>query len=172
MDKHNLSAGPLKRRVISLFFLGLLLMAVVEIMISWICGEWGRIRLGSLNQVFGPVLTIGGITLVIWSVLAQYRVGEGTPAPMVATQKLVTSGLYSHTRNPMTLGAFFLYAGIGLWMNSGVLIILSLIIFSILFIFIYIHETRELRERFGAKYLEYRKSTPFLIPSFSRKHKE
>ena len=147
-------------------------MAVVEIMIGWICGEWGHIRLGSLIQVFGPVLTVGGIALVIWSVLTQYRVGEGTPAPMVATQKLVTSGPYSHTRNPMTLGALFLYTGIGIWMNSGVLIILSFIIFSILLTFIYFHETRELRERFGADYLEYRKSTPFLIPKFSRKRNE
>lgn len=171
MDKNKVTEGTLKRKVIRLFFLGLLLMGALEVGIGWICGEWGRFRIGSLNQVFGPILTVVGIALVIWSVLTQYRVGEGTPAPMVATQKLVTSGPYSRTRNPMTLGAFFLYAGIGIWMNSGVLIILSMIVFSILLTFIYFHETRELVERFGGEYLDYRKRTPFLVPNFSRKRK-
>ena len=170
MGKYKVTKGTLKRKVISLFFLGLLLMVVVEVGIDWICGEWGRIRLGWLNQVLGPVLTIGGIALVIWSVLTQYRVGDGTPAPMVATQKLVTQGPYSYTRNPMTLGALFLYSGIAIWMSSGVLIILSTIIFSTLLTFIYIHETRELAERFGEEYLEYRKRTPFLIPNFWQRH--
>jgi len=170
MGKYKVTKEKLKRKVISLFFLGLLLMVVVEVGIDWICGEWGRIRLGWLNQVLGPVLTIGGIALVSWSVLTQYRVGDGTPAPMVATQKLVTQGPYSYTRNPMTLGALFLYSGIAIWMSSGVLIILSTIIFSTLLTFIYTHETRELAERFGEEYLEYRKRTPFLIPNFWRKH--
>lgn len=168
MSKHKVTEGTLKRKVISLFFLGLLLMIVVEVGIGWVCDDWGRIRLGWLNHVLGPVLTIGGIALVIWSVLTQYIIGNGTPAPMVATQKLVTQGPYSYTRNPMTLGALFLYSGIGIWMSSGVLIILSMIVFSILLTFIYIHETRELVERFGEEYLDYRKRTPFLFPNFWR----
>lgn len=170
MDKTQVTEQKIKRKVIALFYFGLILMIVVEVGIGWICGEWGRIRLGWLNQVLGPVLTIGGIALVIWSVLTQHRVGDGTPAPMVATQKLVTQGPYSYTRNPMTLGALFLYSGIAIWMSSGVLIILSTIIFSTLLTFIYIHETRELAERFGEEYLEYRKRTPFLIPNFWQRH--
>ena len=168
MGKYKVTEGVLKRKVISLFFLGLLLMIVIEVGIGWVCGDWGRIRLGWLNQVLGPVLTIGGIALVIWSVLTQYIIGNGTPAPKVATQKLVTQGPYFYTRNPMTLGALFLYSGIGIWMSSGVLIILSVIVFSILLTFIYLHETRELVERFGEEYLDYRKRTPFLFPNFWR----
>jgi len=171
MDKYKVTGGKLKRKVIGFFFLGLLLMVVVEVGIGWICGEWGRIRLGWLNQVFGPIITFGGIALVIWSVLTQYRVGDGTPAPMVATQKLVSTGPYSYTRNPMTLGALFLYSGIGIWMSSGLLIMLSIFVFSILLSFIYIHETRELVERFGEEYLDYRKRTPFLVPKFLKKQK-
>jgi protein-S-isoprenylcysteine O-methyltransferase Ste14 len=168
MGNDKITDGMLKRKVITVFFLGLLLMIVVEVGIGWVCGEWGRIRLGGLNQVLGPVLTIGGIVLVIWSVLTQYIIGNGTPAPKVATQKLVIQGPYSYTRNPMTLGALFLYSGIGVWMGSAVLIILSVVVFSILLTFIYIHETRELVERFGEEYLNYRKRTPFLIPHFWR----
>jgi len=154
--------------VISLFFLGLFLMIVVEVWIGWICGDWGRLRLNWLSQVLGLVLTIGGIVLVIWSVYTQYTIGNGTPVPMFATHKLVTQGPYSFTRNPMTLGALFLYSGIGVWMGSAVLIILSVVVFSILLTFIYIHETRELAIRFREEYLDYRKKTPFLFPNFWR----
>ncbi|MHC1739896.1 MAG: isoprenylcysteine carboxylmethyltransferase family protein [Anaerolineaceae bacterium] len=168
MGKYKVSEDMLKKRVISLFFLGLLLMIVIEVGIGLVCGDWGRIRLGWLSQVLGLVLIIGGIALVIWSVITQYKIGDGTPAPIVATQKLVTQGPYSFTRNPMTLGALFLYSGIGVWMGSAVLIILSVVIFSILLTFIYIHETRELVERFGEEYQNYRKRTPFLIPNFWR----
>jgi protein-S-isoprenylcysteine O-methyltransferase Ste14 len=168
MGKYKVTEGVLKKQVTSLFFLGLLLMIVIEVGIGWVCGDWGRIRLGWLSQVLGPVLIIGGIALVIWSVITQYKIGDGTPAPIVATQKLVTQGPYSFTRNPMTLGALFLYSGIGVWMGSAVLIILSVVVFSILLTFIYIHETRELVERFGEEYLNYQKRTPFLLPNFWR----
>ena len=139
-------------------------MAVIAVGIGWACGDWGRIRLGWLNQALGPALTIGGLALVGWSVRVQYALGKGTPAPRVATQRLVTQGPYAYSRNPMTLGALFIYLGIGIWMGSGVVILLTVIVFSALLTFIYLHETRELTERFGEEYLAYKKRTPFLFP--------
>ena len=151
-----------RRRVVFLFFSGLLLMAIFALMVGWACRDWGMIHLGWLNQVFGPALTIGGFALVGWSVRVQYVLGEGTPAPKVATQRLVTQGPYAYSRNPMTLGALLLYLGIGFWIGSGVVVLLTLIVFSALLTFIYIHETRELSDRFGDEYLDYKKQTPFL----------
>ena len=58
-------------------------------MIGWVFNDWGMIRFGWLNQVLGPALTVGGFVLVDWSVHIQYILGNGTPAPMVATQKPV-----------------------------------------------------------------------------------
>jgi protein-S-isoprenylcysteine O-methyltransferase Ste14 len=154
----------LRRRVIALFFSGLLLMAVFAIWLGWAGAGWGRFHLGWLNQTIGPALIAGGLALVVWSVRVQYRIGKGTPAPKVATLELVTQGPYAYTRNPMTLGALLLYLGIGIWVGSGVVVILAVIVFSGLLTFIYVHETRELAERFGDEYLEYKKRTPFLIP--------
>ncbi|MEW5870623.1 MAG: isoprenylcysteine carboxylmethyltransferase family protein [Chloroflexota bacterium] len=156
----------LRRRVIMLFFSGLLLMAAVAVGIGWACADWGNIHLGWLNQAVGPVLTVGGLALVIWSVHIQYTFGKGTPAPKVATQRLITHGPYAYSRNPMTLGALLMYLGIGVWIGSGVVVILTVIIFSGLLTFIYTHETRELTGRFGEEYLEYKKRTPFLLPRF------
>ena len=127
----------LRRRVIILFFSGLLLMAALAVGIGWACADLGSIRLGWLNQVVGPILLFGGIALVVWSVNIQYTLGKGTPAPKVATQKLVTQGPYAYTRNPMTLGALLIYLGIGIWMGSGVVIILTVVVFSGLLAYIY-----------------------------------
>lgn len=158
----------LRRRVIALFFSGLLVLALIILGIGWACGDWGKVSLGWLNHAAGFVLTLGGLALIVWSVHIQYTFGKGTPAPKVATQRLVTHGPYACTRNPMTLGGLLMYLGIGIWIGSGVVIILVVIVVSGLLTFIYIHETRELRARFGNEYLEYRKRTPFLLPCCRR----
>lgn len=166
MNETRRHADSLNRRVIVLFFLGLALMAVLALGIGWACADWGRIRFGWLNQVLGPALTVGGLTLVGWSVRVQVVLGKGTPAPRVATQRLVTQGPYAYSRNPMTLGALWMYLGIGIWMGSGLVILLTVIVFSALLTFIYFHETRELADRFGEEYLAYKKRTPFVWPRF------
>ena len=160
-DEHPEST---RRKVVIGFFSGLLLMSVVAVGISLICGDWGRIRFGWVNWIVGPALSFGGLALVSWAVYIQYTLGKGTPAPAVATKKLVTQGPYAYSRNPMTLGALIMYLGIGLWLGSGVVITLCMVVFMILLRFIYTHETRELAQRFGVPYLKYRERTPFLFP--------
>jgi protein-S-isoprenylcysteine O-methyltransferase Ste14 len=160
----------LRRRVIALFFSGLLLMAVFAVWLGWACAGWGRFYLGWLNQALGPALIVGGLALVVWSVRVQYVIGKGTPAPKVATQELVTQGPYAYSRNPMTLGALLLYLGIGVWMGSGAVVVLTVIGFSGLLTFIYVHETRELAERFGDMYMKYKKRTPFLLLRYQHPH--
>ena len=141
-------------------------MAALALGIDRLCAGWRMIRLGWLNQAFGPLLTVSGIALVIWSVHVQYVLGQGTPTPKVATRNLVTQGPYAYSRNPMTLGALLMYLGIGIWLESGPVILLVVIVFSGLLTFIYFHETHELTERFGEAYLVYKKRTPFLCPRF------
>jgi protein-S-isoprenylcysteine O-methyltransferase Ste14 len=128
--------------------------------------------MGWVTWVVGPALAFGGLALVSWAVYIQYTLGKGTPVPAVATKKLVTQGPYAYSRNPMTLGALILYLGIGFWLGSGVVITLCVVVFIILLRFIYIHETRELAQRFGEPYLEYRERTPFLFPRFHLSRKD
>lgn len=155
-----------RQKVVVLFFSGLILIALIAVGIGWVCGDWGLVYLGWVNPALGSTMAVGGITLVVWSVTIQYTLGKGTPAPKVATQRLVTQGPYAYTRNPMTLGALFIYVGIGVWMGSGVVILLTLIVFSALLVYIYTHETLELTERFGQAYTDYKNKTPFLWPRF------
>lgn len=169
MIQPNKHPERLRIRVIALFFSGLLLLAIIAVGIGWVCADFGNIRSGWLNQIIGLVLSAGGLALVIWSVNIQYTLGQGTPAPKVATRRLVTSGPYFYTRNPMTLGALLLYTGIGAWLGSGIVMIMTVIVCSGLLAYIHAHETRELTERFGQEYLEYKNKTPFLLPQCRRR---
>jgi len=163
-DRHS---NALRRRVVIAFFAGLLILALITIAIGLACkvaGCWGTFDFGWINIVLGAAMVIGGFALVTWSVSIQYTLGKGTPAPRVATQCLVTQGPYAWLRNPMTLGALYFYLGLGVWQGAGLVILLTVMVFSALLTYIYVHESRELTERFGPEYVAYKKRTPFLIP--------
>lgn len=151
----------LRKKVIAIFFVGLALLAGVEVGLVWLIERGLRGRAG-----LGLPLAAVGTGLVIWSVQTLYVSGLGTPAPMVATQKLVQSGPYRYTRNPMTLGASLFYLGLAVWGGSWLVFGLVWLVFTALLTYIYVHESRELEARFGVEYLEYRRSTPFLIPRY------
>ena len=168
MNEGQATAASRRKKVIGIFLLALLLLIAVEVGLVWILRPWGSFSLGWGNLVVGALMILTGIFLVGWSIYIQYALGKGTPSPKVATQKLITTGPYAYTRNPMTLGSFFLYMGIVVGLGSGVVILLILVIFTALLTFIYQHETQELAERFGTEYIEYRNQTPFLIPRCPR----
>ena len=155
------------KTIIGLFFLGLLFMVILELSLARILDQLvglPTINFGWPNAFVGLATIIGGGFLVIWSVRIQYTLGKGTPAPIKATQKLVVSGPYAYTRNPMTLGAASFYLGISIWLGSIATTCLVVLIFVVLLSYIYTHETRELSERFGLDYQVYKCKTPFLIP--------
>ncbi len=107
-----------------------------------------------------------GLLLSGWAVLTQAIVGKGTPVPVAPTQHLIVGGSYKYCRNPMLLGIMVYYLGIGAWFGS---ITVGLVMFLIMLGIGCFHhkfiEEKELRKRFGAEYEEYKKKTPFLIPT-------
>jgi protein-S-isoprenylcysteine O-methyltransferase Ste14 len=156
-----------RKVVIAIFFASLALLAVLLVALGYWLDGWLRLPvliLRAANTAVGVTLILVGAGLVTWSVHVQYAIGKGTPAPMVATQRLVVEGPYAYSRNPMTLGALLFYLGIGIGMGSLAAITLVLLVFAGLLTYIYSHETQELEGRFGAAYLDYKRRTPFLLP--------
>jgi protein-S-isoprenylcysteine O-methyltransferase Ste14 len=49
-------------------------------------------------------------------------------------------------------------------MGSLSAIAMVLLVFTGLLTYIFVHETQELEQRFGADYLDYKRRTPFLLP--------
>lgn len=161
-----------REQIIGAFFMGLLVMLGLELVLVYAFGQNAgapTIDLGWGNSALGLLGIAIGAYLVLWSVSIQYTLGQGTPSPRAATQNLITTGPYTFTRNPMTLGAACFYLGVAIWSGSVPVIVLVLVIFAGLLTFIYFHETRELTGRFGPDYVEYRHRTPFLFPTFRRK---
>jgi len=127
-----------------------------------------RFFYGWVNHVIALFLMIAGWFFANWTVKAQFSFGKGTPIPLMATQKLVVKRPYIYCRNPMTLGTTAFYLGVATWTGSISALILALIYPVGILIYIKLVEEKELEQRFGLEYLEYKRRTPFLIPRFRR----
>ena len=69
----------------------------------------------------------------------------------------------------MTLGTALFYIGVAIWLGSISAVGLGLVYPVGILIYIKLIEEKELEERFGCEYLEYKKRTPFLIPHLRKK---
>jgi protein-S-isoprenylcysteine O-methyltransferase Ste14 len=123
-----------------------------------------KLNLNIWNIIISTLLFIFGLFYVIWSIIHFLKV-KGTPVPVNPPPKLVCTGPYAYSRNPMLTGIFFLMFGIGFWIGSFSLIL----IFTPLFILVNTLELKkieepELEKRLGKEYLEYKQSTPMFIP--------
>jgi protein-S-isoprenylcysteine O-methyltransferase Ste14 len=125
-----------------------------------------RFFYSSINPIIALVLMVAGWLFANWTVKVQFSFGRGTPIPLMATQKLVVKRPYTYCRNPMALGTTAFYFGITIWTGSLSALGLSLIYPVVILIYIKLIEEKELEQRFGLEYLEYKRRTPFLIPHF------
>jgi len=122
---------------------------------------------GVKNWVAVPLIAIGAV-VTAWSVTHFLKV-KGTPVPFNPPAKVVSSGPYRYSRNPMVTGVFVLLFGMGFALNS-----ISLVFFfTPLYVLVNIWELKhieepELARRLGDEYVEYRNRTPMLIPRPSR----
>lgn len=115
------------------------------------------IALGSF--VFGAILWL-------WTYEQLVRLGQGSPSPTAGrTQRLVTTGIYAHCRNPSIYGKLFGILAVGFALNS----------FSFCFILVPTLLTGSLVEKvwrqepqlvevFGEEYLRYQREVPLFIP--------
>ncbi len=114
--------------------------------------------------IIGLLFVIEGFAFAAWTVTTQYRIGQGTPSPLMPTRRLVVEGPFAFCRNPMTFGAFFFYLGVSLLAGSPMAVAVTAFLFSLLMVYIKTIEEKELENRFGQEYLAYRDRTSFIIP--------
>lgn len=123
------------------------------------------------NLILGMGVFFFGLTIGIKSTRLLYKIGKGLPWGEVKKEdqstKLVTTGLYSYCRNPMTFGYSLLPCGMGIMFRSlSMTLLIPITIFSIMIIWLKLWEEPKLEKRFGATYQKYKAETPFLIPRF------
>jgi protein-S-isoprenylcysteine O-methyltransferase Ste14 len=124
------------------------------------------------NLVFGFSIFASGLGLGIKSTRLLYMYGAGLPWGEARTidqsSKLVTTGLYKYTRNPMILGYSMLPVGMGFMFQSmGMATIIPAVVLFLNLAIVKLIEEPRLVKRFGNEYLVYRDRTPMLIPRMS-----
>jgi len=149
---------------------------------------YGSLSVG-LTVVFGlpwlaplpviPALAIGvlllavGFVMYVWSMrsLTVRRAFGKELFKTAAGSTLVTTGAYAHSRNPIYLSVTILLVGWFCVSRFTPLAILTVLAF-VHFMFVAKWEEKELTERFGKTYLDYKARVPLLIPRLRRKSGE
>ncbi len=131
------------------------------------------INLMGIN-IFGLLLMLVGGVFMIWSNIGMVKIGRGCPtdgfnvALGERTKKLITTGLYKYTRNPMLFGTFVFYVGLALLFNSYSALIVPIVFISYMVWHIKKFEEPRLYKDFKEEYIEYKKRTPLLFPKFKK----
>jgi protein-S-isoprenylcysteine O-methyltransferase Ste14 len=92
------------------------------------------------------------------------REGLGSPAPVYPTERLVTTGLYRHVRNPMYVALVAGILGQALWLPSGALIIYAALVALAAHLFVRFYEEPALKRAHGAQYAAYCAAVPRWLP--------
>ena len=138
------------------------------------CGDVGQIKTyaaaGSQDLVVANppyrMSTSGRVSPTAGVALARHESGAGlrefvrahtTVNPMAPTRarRLVTSGVFSRTRNPMYLGMLLVLAGWGVWLGNAVAWLGLPLFVAVLNVLQIRPEERAMRQRFGAEFERY-----------------
>jgi protein-S-isoprenylcysteine O-methyltransferase Ste14 len=109
-------------------------------------------------QIIAIIIFLAGVVILLYCISMFAVKGRGTLSPADPTKKLVISGLYKYSRNPMYIGVMLILIGESLFFSSIPLWIYSVFIFLAFNLFIVLHEEPRLENDFGAEYQQYKKS--------------
>ncbi len=123
-------------------------------------------------RAFGFILTVLGFLLIFWCCWLQFKVGQGTTGFSEPTKKLVTTGPYGIVRNPMMIGQFVFFAGIGLFLDLEAMFIVLPILIIMTHAFIVFIEESDIKKRFGQDWEDYIRRVPRWLPRLSRNRDE
>ena len=109
---------------------------------------------GAIQVGLGIAAMAVGGALMFWGLATFAR--AGTPIiPDRAARRLVVSGPYRFSRNPMYLGLTALYTGLALVLNLAWPLVLLPVVLLTLIALVIEHEEQHLRDAFGTSYEEY-----------------
>jgi len=111
--------------------------------------------LGAAGEIIGMVLIAVGLGLTFWG-LATFRAARTAILPHQAASRLVASGPYRFTRNPMYTGLTIAYIGGAAVVDSAWPLVLLPFVLALLVRLVIRREERYLGDAFGDAYAEYK----------------
>jgi protein-S-isoprenylcysteine O-methyltransferase Ste14 len=111
----------------------------------------------ALAAPLGLLLVVAAVALFAGSV-GKFR-AAGTPVPgNKATTAIVRAGPYRFSRNPIYVAFSLLHLGIAIWLNSLWLVATLIASVAVMARVVIPREEQYLERRFGAEYVDYKKS--------------
>jgi protein-S-isoprenylcysteine O-methyltransferase Ste14 len=150
--------------VIFILFSAISIVIIFLLSLPWILPIPFLWSVGSGIVLLAVGFPVMAITLK--SLSAQRAFGDEIYKPEEES-KLVTTGPYAYTRNPLYLSSTILFIGWALLLRLTFLLIV-MILFLPLFVRAAKWEEEELTERFGEEYLLYKERVPFFFPRIRR----
>jgi protein-S-isoprenylcysteine O-methyltransferase Ste14 len=118
-------------------------------------------------RAIGFVLLVSGSIFLLESFARFALKGDGTPAPVMPTKRLVVSGSYRYVRNPMYVGVLAMIVGQALVFGSIALLAYAVLMWLIVHLFVVLYEERVLGAAYGAQYHAFRANVPRWLPRLS-----
>ena len=116
-------------------------------------------------DLVGVCLAIFGQLLRALTVGYEY-IKRGGMNKQVFADRLVTGGMFAHSRNPLYLGNFLIFLGLACVFNSPAVYIIGIPFFVFAYACIIAAEEDFLRHKFGAEYEDYCKRVNRLWPNW------
>ena len=152
----------------TLFFWGTFL-GVIPLLVAVLEARWQlRLDLPPGVPAVGIVLLIAATALGVWSAVSMTVAGEGTPLPSQMARRLVVTGPYRFVRNPMAVAG--IEHGVPLCQMFGKwMVVVYTLCGSVLWnTVVRPLEERDLEERFGTDFADYRSRVSCWIPTIGR----
>jgi len=141
---------------------------VVTVLVPGVVGGWLPLAiaraarhadLGVWHRLGLPLVALAWCGL-LWCIVDFVRRGRGTLLPLDPPKRLVSSGLYRITRNPMYVCVLLSILGIALHTGASVLLAYAAGFVIVVTLFVRFHEEPFLRREFGEEYDRYRARVP------------
>jgi protein-S-isoprenylcysteine O-methyltransferase Ste14 len=140
---------------------GTVAVLIPALITRWDVAAWGPWPLIVALSV--GLIAAGAVVLLhaVWRFAVE---GRGTPSPTAPTERLVVSGFYRHTRNPMYVAVAAVIGGQALLCPSiGIALYLTLFGVAVT-AFVHWYEEPTLRAAHGESYLTYQQEVPRWVP--------
>ncbi|MBM4761591.1 isoprenylcysteine carboxylmethyltransferase family protein [Bacillus sp. B15-48] len=121
-------------------------------------------KLGAVLIALGAIFILSGLLLVVITVKHFATRGKGTLAPWDPPKKLVVSGPYQYSRNPMISGVACILLGEAIAFGSLPILLWFILFITVNYLYFIFGEEPRLTKRFGEDYLQYKKHVPRLFP--------
>ncbi|MEK7648504.1 MAG: isoprenylcysteine carboxylmethyltransferase family protein [Patescibacteria group bacterium] len=122
-----------------------------------------------LFRILTVVIIISGAVLFMWTLRSLFMAGHHIPSSDNPAPKLVVTGPFHFVRNPHALAIGIWLFGFSLFFSSVGFMLTTFVLFALILYVMKFGEEKELEERFGKEYSEYKQKTPFIIPRISQK---